>query len=97
MGHPLDVNRFGVELSDWFFCDNSKECNRAIICSKELRDTEARARALGWHIYHGYSETGKWLDVRLCALCVGTPRSQALPPAHDELPGQLDLLGDIDE
>lgn len=33
------------------------------------------ARAKGWHIYEGPSETGEELVVHLCPPCVGTPRS----------------------
>lgn len=55
-----------------------------------FEETIAYARAKGWHFYSGGTQGGRYIDVRLCPLCVGTPRSH-LPPAPDYIAGQLEL------
>lgn len=78
--------------SKWLTCSSGKDSCDVVWASDDWVETETRARVHGWHIFHGYSETGKRLDVYLCPTCVGTPRSKVLKPAPEYLEGQLDLL-----
>jgi len=78
--------------SKWLVCATGKDDCIVVWASEDWLETENRARAHGWHIFHGFSETGKRLDVYLCPKCVGTPRSKVLGPPTEVLQGQLDLL-----
>lgn len=72
------------------YCDNFSTCSSWRMDSGDWVTDEERARVRGWHIFHGFSETGKRLDVFLCPACVGTPRSK-LPVTQLQLDGQLEL------
>ena len=82
----------GLPVSTDIFCDNFKQCDGYRTGTGNWVKDEQRARVGGWHIFHGFSETGKRLDVYLCPTCVGTSRSRVLPPGPEYLDGQLSLL-----
>jgi hypothetical protein len=83
---------------DWLDCDNFKTCNGTIPASDSWVETENRARTKGWHIYHGFSETGKRIDVTLCPVCVGpTRRLSALGSGREPLEGQLNMFEQLDQ
>lgn len=85
-------------MSYWLNCDNYQRCNGSIPKMDSWLETEARARAKGWHIFHGFSETGKRIDVTVCPACVGPIRRHyALGTGSEPLAGQLDMLEQLDE
>jgi hypothetical protein len=73
------------------YCDNYKTCNSVILDRGLMEDTEARARAKGWHIFHGLDHGGKTHDAVLCVHCVNTRRI-AMNPAPPALRGQQELF-----
>jgi len=73
-------------------CDQYTTCRSLTRDQGEWRKTEARARAAGWHIFHGFDQAGRALDVVLCRRCMRLNRE--LPPAPPTLDGQLELFGD---
>ena len=79
------------------YCDNYATCNQVVIARGEAGETVQLARAKGWHLYAGFTLGGKYIDIKLCPACIGTPRSKlSAAPAH--LDGQLEMdLGGSDE
>jgi len=73
------------------YCDNYAECNSYILPRSNERDTIAHARAKGWHIFDGTTNSGNRHHAVLCARCVDTKR-RALKPAPEKMPGQGSLF-----
>lgn len=74
----------------YLFCDNFKQCEYAIPFQDTRHNTEERARARGWHVFHGTTFGGLELNVILCPRCVGKHRR---PERDDTVDGgeQLEL------
>lgn len=73
------------------YCDNYTTCNSYVIDQGDIHLTEAKARARGWHIFHGQDIGGKPHDAVLCGHCVDSKR-RALDPAPALQRGQQSLL-----
>jgi hypothetical protein len=73
------------------YCDNYQTCNSYTMSLNSLEETETRARARGWHIFHGTDNSGKAHDAVLCAHCVDS-RRRKLDPAPPLQPGQQELF-----
>lgn len=75
----------------FYYCDNYATCNSFLMFRDYLTDTEAHARAKGWHIWHGTTQGGKETEVTLCGTCVQSKRRQ-LSPAPPPMEGDLHLF-----
>ena len=73
------------------YCDNYSSCNSYSIGLNTVEETETRAHAKGWHIFHGTDNSGKEHHAVLCAHCVDAKR-RALNPAPPLQPGQQQLF-----
>jgi hypothetical protein len=73
------------------YCDNYRFCNGYVLDMGDPKATEARARAKGWHLYHGVTTGGNELEGVMCAVCSGSTKRR-LSPAADPLPGQEGLF-----
>lgn len=73
------------------YCDNYSTCNSYLIDQGSDSATEARARAKGWHIYHGTDQADRTHNAVLCGHCVDS-RRRALSPAPPLQPGQQELF-----
>lgn len=73
------------------YCDNYSACNSYLPDQGGERANEARARAKGWHIFHGTDHGGRNHDAVLCGRCVDDKRRQ-LSPAPPLQPGQVSLF-----
>ena len=73
------------------YCDNYQTCNSYSLGLSTVEETEHRARARGWHIFHGEDQGGKEHHAVLCVHCVATKR-QKLNPAPPLQPGQQELF-----
>lgn len=69
----------------YLFCDNFKKCQFAIPYADTDHLTEERARARGWHVWHGTTMGGTEKTVVLCPSCVGHHRR---PDPCTEVPGE---------
>lgn len=58
------------------FCDNYRTCHQVVVDQGTDKLTEARARARGWHIFHGETMGGRTHNGVLCGQCVGSTRPQ---------------------
>ena len=58
------------------YCDNYRVCHGIVVDQGSEKDTEARARARGWHIFHGETMGGDVTYNVLCVQCVGSSRPQ---------------------
>lgn len=67
-------------------CDNFDSCSSV----RWLAD-ENRARAAGWHIWEGSTQSGKHQRVVLCPQCIGTHRTRLLS-ASQPLPEDQTLF-----
>ena len=74
-----------------FYCDNYATCNSYLSTRDSVTQTEAHARAKGWHLWRGITEGGKRTEVTLCGRCVESKRRQ-LAPAPRPLEGDLQLF-----
>lgn len=68
------------------YCDNYSVCNSYLVDS-----TEERARARGWHVFHGTDHGGRPHDAILCGRCVDDKR-RALKPPPPLQQGQQELF-----
>lgn len=75
----------------FFYCDNYASCNSFLIVRDLVFQTEAHARAKGWHLWRGITEGGKRTEVTLCGRCVDSKRRQ-LAPASPPLEGDVHLF-----
>ena len=73
------------------YCDNYISCNSYTIGLDTVEATEHRARAKGWHIFHGEDHGGKEHHAVLCHHCVDAKR-RALDPAPALQRGQEELF-----
>jgi hypothetical protein len=73
------------------YCDNYQTCNSYILDLGSTYKTEYRARAAGWHIFHGEDQSGKQHDAVLCGHCVDAKRRK-LDPAPEPQRGQQELF-----
>lgn len=71
------------------YCDNYRTCNSYTMTLNTTEETEARARARGWHIFHGYDQGGKQHDAVLCHHCASKRALSQPPPLQ---PGQQELF-----
>jgi hypothetical protein len=81
------------------YCDNYTSCNSYVLDQGGQDRTEYRARARGWHIFHGTDHSGRQHDAVLCGHCVDD-RRRALNPAPPLQPGQqtlFEIVAVIDE
>lgn len=74
-----------------FYCDNYATCNGVFFLRDTVLQTEAHARARGWHLWRGITEGGKRTEVTLCGKCVDSKRRQ-LAPAPQPLEGDMQLF-----
>lgn len=72
------------------FCDNYRTCQEKMPEQGTWIQTQARARAAGWHIYDGATIIGIPVRYVLGPACVG--QRSRLPKAPDHLPGQEELF-----
>jgi hypothetical protein len=73
------------------YCDNYSTCNSYQMDQGSPHRTEERARARGWHLFHGTDNGGKPHDAVLCGQCVDD-RRRKLNPAPPLQPGQQQLF-----
>lgn len=73
------------------YCDNYSTCNGYLVDQGSSEANEARARAKGWHIFHGVTMGGDPHHGALCGSCAGSHRRK-LSPAKPLLPGQQELI-----
>lgn len=73
------------------YCDNYQTCNSYVLGLNTIQATENRARARGWHIFHGEDHGGREHHAVLCAHCVDAKR-RALDPAPPLQRGQQELF-----
>jgi len=73
------------------YCNNYRTCNSYILDLGTEAKTEARARAAGWHIFHGTDHGGRQHDAVLCAHCASSKRRE-LTPAPPLQRGQQTLF-----
>lgn len=71
-------------------CDRFDSCEQSVMYMGSWSATEARARARGWHIFHGSDLAGRPIGVHLCSDCVGSRGRQVKAP--EVLEGQLELF-----
>lgn len=69
-------------------CDNYATCNSTVAGLDTDPQTYARARARGWHIWHGETLTGAYSEVYLCDVCM---RNRRITP-EPVLEGQESLF-----
>lgn len=70
-------------MSEHLRCDNYSVCGSVVFDQGTMERSEFKARARGWHIYHGKTEAGEEHHGVLCPRCVGSSRK--LPPPPDAL------------
>lgn len=73
------------------YCDLYSVCNSYTPDQGDDKRTEERARARGWHIFHGLDNGGKPHNAVLCGKCVDVRRRQ-LDPAPPLQAGQRELF-----
>lgn len=73
------------------YCDNYTTCNSYVMALNTTEATESRARARGWHIFHGEDHAGREHHAVLCHHCVDAKRRK-LDPAPPLQPGQQELF-----
>jgi hypothetical protein len=72
------------------YCDRYSVCQSMLPTLDRDQDTEAYARAKGWHIWRGLTQDGRESEVILCNKCVASHRRN-LAPAPDLLPNQYPI------
>ena len=73
------------------YCDNYASCHEMALDRDGAAETEAAARAKGWHIFDGTTQGGTEHRAVLGPDCVGAHR-RALPAAPSLLAGQQELF-----
>ena len=81
-------------LSRNLYCSNYAQCNSFYPDQGGNETTEQRARARGWHIFHGVTIGGKAHNEALCEKCA--TNSHYRPPAKP-LEGQDELFSGTQE
>lgn len=71
------------------YCDNYRTCNSFCPDQGTKERTEARARARGWHVFHGQTMGGSDHDGILCEKCASSRR---LAKPVTPLPDQQELF-----
>lgn len=68
-------------------------CDRFDVCKSKILDrgpdTEAYARAKGWHIWRGTTMGGREQEIHLCDRCIEAGRRRL--PMAEVLPGQYPI------
>lgn len=81
-------------MISYLYCDRYSNCNGFLVLRDEPAQTDNHARAKGWHIWEGETQSGRKTRVCLCSRCVESHRRN-LAPAPVLLPEQEPLQLDI--
>ena len=72
----------------FLYCDRYATCNSVALAADTMEQSTMRLRAMGWHVWQGYSIGGVWTRVQLCDKCLQLKR---VPPP-ERLDGEQPLF-----